>query len=194
MPKAERGAALSEDLFWFAEKMRHGYEGVAPNPEAALNLYKAAAASGFPRAYLRIGEMYERGTGTVVDVREALEAYKMATDRGQIIGYAAMARLASRTSEDEKAEILWTRFFEELASASADTHDLGPDEPATSIHAYIFSKLARSEQPTLFPVMVRYRSELVAYMQRYLEHASDERQLEVMRSMVTWVTQNLPDQ
>ena len=103
-----------------------------------------------------------------------------------------MARLASRTTEDEKADVLWDRFFEELASA--DTHDLGPDEPATSIHAYIFSKLARSEQPTLFPVMVRYRSDLFAYMQRYLEHASDERQLEVMRSMVTWVTQNLPDQ
>ena len=97
-------------------------------------------------------------------------------------------------AKDEKAEILWTRFFEELASASADTQDLGLDEPAMSIHAYIFSKLARSEQPTLFPVMMRYRSELVAYMQRYLEHASDERQLEVMRSMVTWVTQNLPDQ
>jgi hypothetical protein len=46
---------------------------------------------------------------------EALEAYKTATDRGEIIGYAAMARLASRTSEDEKAEVLWTRFFEELA-------------------------------------------------------------------------------
>jgi hypothetical protein len=41
--------------------------------------------------------------------------------------------------------------------------------------------------------MVRYRSELLAYMQRYLEHASVG-QLEVMRSMVTWVTQNLPDQ
>jgi len=66
MAKAERGAALGEDLFWFGEKMRHGYEGVAPNPEAALNLYKAAAASGFPRAYLRIGEMYERGIGTAV--------------------------------------------------------------------------------------------------------------------------------
>jgi TPR repeat protein len=69
MTTTGRGAALSKDLFWFAEKMRHGYEGVAPNPEAALNLYKAAAASGFPRAYLRIGKMYERGTGTVVDVQ-----------------------------------------------------------------------------------------------------------------------------
>ena len=68
-------------------------------------------------------------------VREALEAYKTATDRGEIIGYAAMARLASRTSEDEKAEILWTRFFEELASTSADTHDLGLDEPAMSIES-----------------------------------------------------------
>jgi hypothetical protein len=191
MAKAERGAALGEDLFWFGEKMRHGYEGVAPNPEAALNLYKAAAASGFPRAYLRIGEMYERGAGTVVDIREALEAYKAATEKGEFIGYAAMARLASRTTEDEKADVLWDRFFEELASA--DTHDLGPDEPATSIHAYIFSKLARSEQPTLFPVMIRYRSELVGYIQRYLEHATDERQLEVMQAMIEWVAKNLPD-
>jgi len=191
MAKAERGAALGEDLFWFGEKMRHGYEGVAPNPEAALNLYKAAAASGFPRAYLRIGEMYERGIGTAVDPRQAMEAYKTAKDRGEIIGYAAMARLASRTTEHQKAEFFWAYFFKELASA--DTHNLGPDEPATSIHAYLFSKLARSQQPTLFPAMMRYRSELIAYMQRYLEHASDERQLEVMQAMIQWAAKNLPD-
>ena len=189
--KTDRTGVLSEDLFWFGEKMRQGYEGVAPNPEAALNLYKAAAASGFPRAYLRLGEMYERGIGTAVNPREAREAYQTPTAKGEIVGYAAMARLASRTPQHEEAELLWRRFFEELASA--DTHDLGVDEPATSIHAYLFSKLARSEQPTLFPVMIRYRSELIAYIQRYLEHATDERQLEVMQAMIEWVAENLPD-
>jgi hypothetical protein len=120
--KTDRTGVLSEDLFWFGEKMRQGYEGVAPNPEAALNLYKAAAASGFPRAYLRLGEMYERGIGTAVNPREALEAYQTATAKGEIVGYAAMARLASRTPQQEEAQLLWHRFFEELASA--DTHDL----------------------------------------------------------------------
>jgi TPR repeat protein len=189
--KTERSGVLSEDLFWFGEKMRHGYDGVAPNPEAALNLYKAAAATGFPHAYLRLGEMYERGIGTAVYLNEALDAYKTAAERGEIIGYAAMAGLASRTADHGKADILWTRFFEELAFAEA--HDLGPDEPATSIHAYIFSKLARSEQPTLFPALVRYRSELIDYVQQYLEHASDERQLEVMHAMIDWLAANMPE-
>jgi TPR repeat protein len=185
--RTDRTGVLSEDLFWFGEKMRQGYEGVAPNPEAALNLYKAAAATGFPQAYLRLGEMYERGFGTAVYVNEALETFKMAAERGEIVGYAARARLASRTKEDEKAEVLWRRFLEELAFA--DTHNLDVDEPATSIHAYLFSKLARSEQPTLFPVMMRYRSELIAYIQRYLEYATDERQLEVMQAMMDWVAE-----
>jgi TPR repeat protein len=136
--------------------------------------------------------MYERGIGTAAHVNEAFDAYKTAAERGEIIGYAAMARSASRMNEDEKAEVIWRRFFEELAFS--ETHVLDVDEPATSIHAYIFSKLARSEQPTLFPVMMRYRSELVAYIQRYLEYASDERQLEVMQAMAEWVAENLPDQ
>jgi hypothetical protein len=133
----------------------------------------------FPRAYLRLGEMYERGSGTAIYPKEALDAYKTATETGEIIGYAGMARLASRAKEDEKAEVLWRRFFEELAFA--ETHDLDFDEPAASIHAYLFSRLARSEQPTLFPIMKRYRSELAAYIQRYLENVSDERQLEDAR-------------
>jgi hypothetical protein len=51
------GAALAEGLFWYAEKLHYGYEGVEKNFEEALRLYGQAAELGYPRAFLRIGEI-----------------------------------------------------------------------------------------------------------------------------------------
>src|SRR4051794_9701669 len=70
---------------------------------------------------------------------------------------------------------------------------LGVDEPAASIHSYLFSKLARFEMPRVFPAMQRHRLELIAYIQRYLEFASDAEQLDIMQAMIDWVKEKLPD-
>ena len=58
---------MAEGLFWYAEKLHYGYEGVEKNFEEALRLYGQAAELGYPRAFLRIGEMHERGLGAPVD-------------------------------------------------------------------------------------------------------------------------------
>jgi hypothetical protein len=41
--------------------------------------------------------------------------------------------------------------------------------------------------------MRRYRLELVAYLQRYLEHTSGDAQLDVAEAMMNWISENLPE-
>jgi TPR repeat protein len=183
--------ALAEGFFWMGEKLLFAYEKTLPNPEEALKVYKQAADLGLPRADLRIGQMLERGVGLVADPSQALAFYRKAADAGEIVAYAAIARLLSQSTQASKADLVWRKFFSELAKA--DARDLGIDEPAASIHSYLFSKLARFEMPRVFPAMSRYRAELIAYMQRYLEHAFDPEQLDIMQSMQDWVKEKLPD-
>jgi TPR repeat protein len=39
---------------------------------------------GYPRAFLRIGEMHERGLGTPVDPSQALACYRKARETGDL--------------------------------------------------------------------------------------------------------------
>lgn len=68
---AEKPSALAEGFFWYAEKLRFGYEETESDPEKALGLYKQAANLGFGRAHLRLGEMHEQGIGTKIDLKTA---------------------------------------------------------------------------------------------------------------------------
>jgi hypothetical protein len=77
--------------------------------------------------------------------------YNKAAEWGEITAFAAMARLVSRTKQAPKAAILWMKYFAELAKA-CDV-DLGTDEPASSIHSYFFSKLARFEMPLVYGIL-----------------------------------------
>ncbi len=69
-------SALAEGFFWYAEKLRFGYEDIAIDPEKALSLYKQAANLGYGLAYLRLGEMYEQAIGTKKDVKQAITSYR----------------------------------------------------------------------------------------------------------------------
>lgn len=182
-------SATAERFFSIAEKARHGNEDAQPDYTEAVHYYRRAADLGFAHAYLRLGEMCEHGVGVSVDLVGALSLYKKAADAGQITGYAAIATMVSATSESDKADLLWRKFFSELARGHHG--ELGFNEPAASIHSYVFCKLSRFEVPNFFPVMNRYRHELVAFMQKYLEHATNHDQLEVMEKMVDWVTKHL---
>jgi hypothetical protein len=186
------GNALAEGFFWMGEKLMYGYEDTAIDPEQALKLYRQAADLGYTRAFVRIGELYERGIGSSADPQQAFRAYIEASKRGDLVGLSALARLVSRSKQRDKADALWAKFFHGLASAK--DVDLGLDEPAASIHGYLFWKLARAEEPRFFPVMRRYRLELVAYLQGYLEHTSGDAQLDIIGAMMNWISENLPEQ
>ena len=112
------GSALAEGLFWYAEKLHYGYEGVEKNFEEALSLYRQAAELGYPRAFLKIGEMHERGLGTPVDLSQALACYLKARETGDLTGLAAIARLVGRSQHRQKSEALWAKFFATLPNTT----------------------------------------------------------------------------
>ena len=47
------GSALAEGLYWYAEKLMWGYEGVEKNHDEAFKLYRQAAELGFSDAAIR---------------------------------------------------------------------------------------------------------------------------------------------
>jgi hypothetical protein len=138
---------------------------------------------------LRIGEMHERGLGTPVDPSQALACYVKAREGGDIIGLAAIARLVGRSQHREKSEALWAKFFSVLQNYSE--HDLGMDEPAGSIHTYLFWKIARGEEPRVYDGMKAHGHDVIGYGQRYMENAHDETQLDILVNVQRGVLANL---
>jgi TPR repeat protein len=66
------GAALAEGLFWYAEKLMWGYEDTTKDPSEAFRFYKQAADLGLGDAFIRLGQLYEFGKGTDVDISNAV--------------------------------------------------------------------------------------------------------------------------
>ena|SRR5215204_441954 len=58
------------------------------------------------------------------------------TERQPMRERSAIARLLSQSTQTSKADLVWRKFFSELAIA--DARDLEIDEPAASIHSYLF--------------------------------------------------------
>jgi TPR repeat protein len=63
--------ALAEGLYWYAEKLLWGYEGVEKDYNEAFRLFRQAADLGFSDAHLRVGQLHEYGKGTERDASAA---------------------------------------------------------------------------------------------------------------------------
>jgi TPR repeat protein len=77
MPQ-ETTSALADGLFWYAEKLRFGFEDIQPNQAESQRIYKQAALLAHGKANLRLGEMYEQGIGTERVTALALTHYTAA--------------------------------------------------------------------------------------------------------------------
>ena len=109
--KNSDGQRLADTLYWYAEKLMWGYEGVQINAEEAVKVFRQAAELGSSDAQIRIGQSHEHGRGTPPDPQAALRNYIGAARAGNFVGLACAAKLLSRTSHLQKAEALWSRFF-----------------------------------------------------------------------------------
>jgi hypothetical protein len=68
------------------------------------------------------------------------------------------------------------------------------DEPAASIHTYLFWKIARREEPKLYDGMKGHGQDVIGYSQRYMEHAHEETQLNILLKVQRWASANIMSQ
>ena len=111
-----QGKELAEGLYWMAEKLAWGYDGTAPDPAEAFKLYRQAAGLGFSDAFIRLGQLQERGRGTPQDPKAAVKKYQEAAKAGNFLAFHYLAKLLSRGGQSEHAHVLWNRFFKDLAA------------------------------------------------------------------------------
>ena len=179
------GSALGEGLYWYAEKLMWGYEGVERNHSEALKMFRQAAELGFTDAHLRIGELHEHGKGTQRSASAALVSYRTAVEAGNFFGLAFLAKLISRSSQSARAAILWDQFI----AALEKTPESGflAATPAELLHQYIGTQLRLGLNPQHLAILRQYRVAIIAYHQQVLEHTTADEQLNYLERISNWM-------
>ena len=182
------GLPLGEALYWMAEKLTWGYEDVEPDPAEALKLFRQSADLGFSDALIRIGQLQQQGKGTVCDPSVALKNYLAAAKAGNFVALAFLAKLLSQTSQLERADALWGRFFAKLKSNPE--HAFVVAGRGELLHDYITTQLQLGFEPEHMEVLRQHRIEIAGHHQRLLELAPVD-QLDRLGGAMKWIEMNL---
>jgi TPR repeat protein len=181
--------ALAEGLYWYAEKLLWGYEGVEKDHTEAFKLFRQAADLGFSDAHLRVGLLHEYGKGTERDTSAALVSYRTAVEAGNFFGFALLAKLMSRGSQNARAQALWDRFIAEL-EANPEPGFLAAT-PGELLHEYIAAHLRLGLDPQHAATLRRYRVAIIGYHQQLLEHTNADDELDRLEIVSKWMHQHL---
>jgi len=179
------GTALAEGLYWYAEKLLWGYEGVEKDHKEAFKLFRQAADLGFSDAHLRVGQLHQYGKGTERDTRAALVSYRTAVEAGNFFGFAFLAKLVSRGSQNAKTQALWDRFIAAL-EANPDPGFLAAT-PGELLHQYIAAHLRLGLDPQHAATLRQYRVAIISYHQQLLEHTNADEELDCLEIVSKWM-------
>ena len=185
----DAGLALADGLFWYAEKLRFGYDDLHPNPAEALRIYKQAASLSHGKANLRLGEMYEQGIGTEQDASLALARYTAAWKTGPPEGLAGIGGLLFRSGQFKEGNRYWSAFFKRISQEKIP--ESWTDDRVTWVHRYLLLCLTHKQVPHPYPALRSYRSVLLSHHQLSIEHAQDDQQLENLSQVTGWLSTNL---
>ncbi len=185
----QRGVALSEGLYWMAEKLLWGYEGVDKDPAEAFRLFKQAANLGCSDAQIRLGQLHEYGKGTKRDPSAAFLNYQGAAEAGNFYGFAFLARLLSRSTNVDRADGLWERFFAEL-NLNQEPKFLSAS-PGELLHDYVRSRVRLGQTLRYISVLSRFRMAIVGYHQQLVEHTDSEQAFKELDTVSDWLKSNL---
>lgn len=182
------GLALGEALYWMAKKLTWGYEEVEPDPVEALKLFRQSADLGFSDALIRIGQLQQQGKGTARDPSAALRSYLAAAKAGNFVALAFLAKLLSHSSQLERANDLWDRFFAKLKANPE--HAFIVAGRGELLHDYITTQLQLGFEPEHLEVLRKHRVEIAGHHQRLLEHAPVDK-LDRLGGAMKWIEMNL---
>jgi TPR repeat protein len=177
--------ALAEGLYWYAEKFLWGYEGVEKNYDEAFKLFRQAADLGLSDARLRVGQLHEYGKGTERDSSAALVSYRTAVEAGNFFGFAFLASLVSRGSDNARAQALWDRFIAAL-EANPEPGFLAAT-PGELLHQYIATRVRLGFDPQHTATLRQYRDAIIGYHQQLLEHTIADEELDFLEIVSKWM-------
>lgn len=75
-------------LFFLGQVYDEGYYSVEPDKKKALDFYLQSAAKGYYKAQNNVGQFYEHGIGTDVDLEKAREYYRLSAQSDKSKGYS----------------------------------------------------------------------------------------------------------
>jgi TPR repeat protein len=127
---------------------------------------------GFSDAHLRVGQLHEYGKGTERDTSAALVSYRTAVEAGNFFGFAFLAKLVSRGSQNAKTQALWDRFIAAL-EANPDPGFLAAT-PGELLHQYIVAHLRLGLDPQHAATLRQFRVAIIGYHQQLLEHTNTD--------------------
>ena len=182
------GVVLGEGLYWYAEKLTWGYEGVGINHSEALRLFRQAAELGCSDAFIRLGQLHERA-GTKRDASAAVVSYRTAVEQGNFYGLAFLAKLVSRTTQNAKANAFWDKFITAM-KANPEPGFLSAS-PGELLHEYIGAQLRLGHEPNHLQTLRKYQTEIIGYHQQLLEHANTDELLDRIEPISNWMMQHL---
>jgi TPR repeat protein len=187
----DKGRALGEGLYWYAEKLRWGNGDVGRNPGEALRLYRQAANLGISDAHVRIGEFFEEGYVVDEEPAVALKCYKRAYEAGNPYGHTAVAKLLARSDHYSRAERHWAAAFSLLDKGVEK--EFVADEPGAVVYAYIGAQLKHELPIEHLHFIRRNRQGVLAHHIRLLNHAMTDDRLAKLQRVQDWLAENLMD-
>jgi TPR repeat protein len=137
---------------------------------------------------IRIGQLQQEGKGTARDPKAALKNYPAAAKAGNFAALAFLARLLSYSSQLERANALWDRFFAKLKTDPE--HAFIVAGRGELLHDYITIQLQLGFEPEHMEVLRQHRVEIAGHHQRLLERASVDR-LDRLGGAMKWIELNL---
>lgn len=155
-----------EDPEELCDKAKSYEEENPPKYDLAMNLYKKACEYNSPRAFFRIGRMYEKGLGVAQDGNKALEYYLKASEWNYvdaIFNIGCMYGSGELIPENHKKSIEYYMKACELGDADATyvvgvlyKYGLGVDEDESKACEYLFKASEMGNADAIYKIGTMY--------------------------------------
>lgn len=155
-----------EDPEELCDKAKSYEEENPPKYDLAMNLYKKACEYDSPRAFFRIGRMYEKGLGVAQDGNKALEYYLKASEWNYVdalYNIGCMYGNGDLIPEDYKKSFEYHLKASELGDADATyvvgelyKYGLGVDENESKACEYLFKASEMGNAEAIYQIGTMY--------------------------------------
>ncbi|MBH0228839.1 GIY-YIG nuclease family protein [Halobacillus yeomjeoni] len=146
--------------------------------EEAARLLKKSAKLGHVGAMLNVGFLYRDGNGVKKDIPTALNFFKKVANKGDVEGYALMAKTYSWIDQIQNSGKCWRMYFENIKA-----HDLYDDD-IYYLYDYLSFSLMHDKELSYTNFLELFRNDIIKVGKAKLRNAIKARNMSKINSMV----------